>query len=182
MLVFLWLLICAPHMNFSKLFIFLTSPYGALTCLSWSVLEKCKTELELLLMYMGDPLQTMAVFCYFFRWVGFVDAIVRNKLRELSSHLLQCKVLIHIIGPKRGDVSKRGAHTHTQTDRAGHWSAVAGASEQGAWKAPRKKLGPDLLWNATINCFALSPMHGWLNVLLNCPDLWGHLADFICHC
>ena len=30
-LVFLRLLICAPHMNFSKLFIFLTSPYGAVT-------------------------------------------------------------------------------------------------------------------------------------------------------
>lgn len=32
------------------------------------------------------------------------------------------------------------------------------------------------------NKFQRLPMHGWLNVLLNCPDLWGHLADFICHC
>lgn len=48
-LVFLRLLICAAHMNFSKLFIFLTQPYGAVTCLSWSILEKCKIYTGLLL-------------------------------------------------------------------------------------------------------------------------------------
>lgn len=49
----------------------------------------------------------MPVFCYFFCWVGFVDAIVRNALREFSSHLLDRKAIINIIGPKYGDVSKR---------------------------------------------------------------------------
>lgn len=139
MLVFLWLLICAPHMNFSKLFIFLTSPYGALTCLSWSVLEKCKTDLELLLVhiYMGDPLQTMAVFCYFFCWVGFVDAILRNKLQELSSHLLLCKVLIYIIGPNCGDVSKRGTQARLLVCSGwGKWArSLKGPRKIGPWSS-----------------------------------------------
>lgn len=129
-----------------------------------------------LCVYMGDPLQTMPVFCYFFCWVGSVDAILRNSLQEFSCHLLESKEMINIIGPKCGYVSKRCTHR----DRC-HWSAADGATEQEAWRA-LEKWGPDLLWNATINCYALSPMHGWLNVLLNCPDLWGHLADFICHC
>lgn len=175
-LVFLRLLICAAHMNFSKLFIFLTPPYGAVTCLSWSILEKCKIYTGLLLVCIHERRSSNnACFLLFLCWVGSVDAILRNSLLEFSSHLLQSKEIINIIGPKCGDV-----FTEMLRDSR-RWSAVDGATEQEAWRA-LEKWGPDLLWNATINWYALSPMHGWLNVLLNCPDLWGHLADFICHC
>lgn len=60
---------------------------------------------------MGDAHQTMPVFCYFFCWVGSVDAIPRNSLLEFSSHLLQSKEIINIIGPKCGDVSQRCSKT-----------------------------------------------------------------------
>lgn len=60
---------------------------------------------------MGDPHQTMSVFCYFFRWVGSVDAILCNSARESSSHLLQSREITKVIGPKCGDVSQRSLET-----------------------------------------------------------------------
>ncbi len=53
----------------------------------------------------------MPVFCYFFCWVGSVDAILCNSLQEFSSHLLQSKEIINLIGPKYGDVSQRFLET-----------------------------------------------------------------------
>lgn len=75
---------------------------------------------------MRDTHQTMPVFCYFFCWVGSVDAILRNSLLEFSSHLLQSKEIINIIGPKCGDV-----FTEMLRDSR-RWSAVDGATEQEA--------------------------------------------------
>lgn len=80
---------------------------------------------------MGDPLQTMPVFCYFFCWVGFVDAILCNMLQEFSSNLLGTKDMINIIGPKCGDVSKRG----TQPAAIGlQWMGQVCKKLERAWK------------------------------------------------
>lgn len=132
MLVFLRLLICAPHMNPFKLFIFLTPPYGAVTCLSWSILENARPRLDYFwCVYMGDSHQTMPVFCYFFCWVGSVDATLCNSLQEFSSHLLQSKEIINIIGPKCGDVSQRCF----QTDATGlHLIGQLNKKLEGPWK------------------------------------------------
>lgn len=112
-LVFLRLLITAPHMNFSKLFIFLTSPYGAGTCLSWSVLKKCKSEPELLLVCIhGRPSSNNAWFLlfhfFFFFFAGWAPLMQLSATCYKSSHQLENKMLINIIGPKRGDVLKVG--------------------------------------------------------------------------
>lgn len=175
-LVFLRLLICAAHMNFSKLFIFLTPPYGAVTCLSWSIVEKCKIYTGLLLV------------CIHWRRSSnnacFLLFLLLGGLCWCNSAQLSSWVLFSSTSEQRDNKHNWAKMWRCFTEMlrdSCRWSAVDGATEQEAWRAV-EKWGPDLLWNATINWYALSPMHGWLNVLLNCPDLWGHLADFICHC
>lgn len=123
-LVFLWLLICTPHMNFSKLFIFLTSPYGAVTCLSWSTVEKCKSESGLLLVCVhGRPSSNNAWF-YFFYGVSCVDAILCNTAQEVSSTWVE-----------RDNECNRPKMWRCYKERRCFWSAVDGVTE----KAQKKK-------------------------------------------
>lgn len=160
---FLRSLVCAWHVKIPKLFIFLTPPYGAVTyfCLRARWLKTCKTQAGV---YKRDPHQTMSGFCYFFCRVGFVDATVCILAQEPTSHQLRSTEIL-LIRPKCECA-------------LGTLKSLGGEKK----KKNKNKGGPGLLCNATINCQASSPMHWWLNVLLNCADLWGHLADFICYC
>lgn len=124
--------------------------------------------------------ETLIKQCLFFvisiaGWALLMQFCATLHAPESLSHLLQTREITEVIGPKWGGVLQRSLQT-----------AAAGLQLTGQLnkklEGALEKWGPDLFWNATINCNALSPMRGWLNVLLNCPDLWGHLADFICHC
>ena len=80
----------------------------------------------------------MSVFCYFFGWVGSVDAIVCNSAQECSSRLLRSTEIANIIGPKCGDVSAGSLAT-----------AAIGLQPTGQMnkklEGPLEKWGPDLL-------------------------------------
>lgn len=81
--------------------------------------------------HMREPHQTMSVFCYFFCWVGSIDAILCNSAQESPSHLLQSKEITNIIWPKCGDVSQRSVETAANgLQMMGHLNKML----EGPWK------------------------------------------------
>lgn len=96
-MAFLWSLVCARHTKIPQLFIYLPLPYGAVTCLSWSTLTEEVQDPGGCVK--GDPHQTMSGFCYFFCWVGSVDATVCNLAQEPASHQLRSAEIV-LIRPK----------------------------------------------------------------------------------
>lgn len=84
---------CVRRTEIPKLFIFLTLPYGAVTCLSWRTLnEEDPGECV-----QGRPHQTMS--SYFFCWVSSVDATMYNLAQEPASHQRHSAEII-LIRPK----------------------------------------------------------------------------------
>lgn len=96
----------------------------------------------------------MSVFCYFYRWVGFVDAMLCNSAWESPSHLLQTREITEVIGPKWGGVPQRSLQTAaTGLQLTGQLNKKLGGALE--------KWGPDLFWNATINCNRVVP-NAWV--------------------
>lgn len=179
-LVFLLSLACVPHMHFFWIIYF---PDTTIWCLQLVCLAVCRNKHEASI---GLPLECLhtrlssnnaSFFCSFYWWAGSIDAIMSNPLQARYPFFppnkgindqrnwakpRRCIKEVHRVRPYTLSVTGEGRRSFWKgSGKMGSWSS---------WKCHNKSPGPS------------SPTHGWLNVLLNCPDLWGHLADFICHC